>query len=70
MNFTTQFTTVKFDAFYKLLLLMADDIKALRSAATSEEICHALAQIGDNLHDVVLYDQYLKHGLIEVLRGK
>ena len=49
---------------------MADDIKRLRCAENGEEICHTLAQIGDNLRDVVLYDQYLSHGLIEVLRGR
>jgi hypothetical protein len=49
---------------------MADDIKTLRCAANGEEICETLARIEANLADVVLYDQYLSYGLVEVLRGR
>ncbi len=48
---------------------MADDIKALRCATNGEEICHILARVEENLRDVVLCDQYIRQGLVEVLRG-
>ncbi|CAB3994718.1 Adenylate cyclase type 6, partial [Paramuricea clavata] len=47
---------------------MADDIKALRRATNGDEICRILARFGENLHDIVLCDQYIGQGLVEILR--
>ena len=67
---TCEIVNRELDAFYKSRSLqMADDIKALRRATNGDEICRILARIGENLHDIVLCDQYIGHGLVEVLRG-
>ena len=48
---------------------MVEDIRALRRAANSDEICQILARIEENLHDLVSCDQYVSQGLLEILRG-
>ena len=48
---------------------MAEDIRALRRASNSDEICQTLARIEENLHDLVSCDQYVSQGLLEILRG-
>ena len=48
---------------------MAEDIRALRRASNSDEICQILARIEENLHDLVSCDQYVSQGLLEILRG-
>ena len=48
---------------------MAEDIRALRRASNSDEICQILARIEENLHDLVSCDQYVSQGLLEMLRG-
>ena len=49
---------------------MAEDITALRRATNAKEICRILAQIGDNIQDMVSRDQYISLGLVENLRGR
>ena len=48
---------------------MAEDIRALRRASNSDEICQILARIEENLRDLVSCDQYVSQGLLEILRG-
>lgn len=48
---------------------MVDDIKALRAATNGQDICRILTRIEGNIKDLVLCDQYVSHGFIEILRG-